>query len=153
MRKAIFTFILVVATLLPNLNAQQIESCTGNNQKSMQSIEKSVIFNVAGMNLAKYDWSNPDVNCHINNTIKFQKKAQTSKWIGWTGALTGASLMLVGFAGGSGPYSEDHSTVGYLGAALTGGGIYFVIDSKKSKRKSNFHLGQVSNYYQQKKLF
>lgn len=136
------------------ISAQDVnlKSCHKFQEKS-SLFSKTEVFNGVGINLSKYDWSNPTLNCHINSGMYFAKKSKMKR----AGAITAVSVGGVFFMGGA---TILASVGGGGGAALVtlgclgiGGSVPLFIFSKKDKVKMNEHVDQVSNYYRVNNLF
>jgi len=148
----IFCCLMILGTTLTN--AQQVEMCNGDKSQRMDLLSKSVVFNQVGINLNKYDWSNPAVNCHINETILNLKQRGTYFYLGWSGIGVGGGLLLGGASYLANPYTDGAGT-GFvaLGTLATAGGIYLLTKAAKKKKKHNHHLNQVNQYYRSRGLF
>lgn len=151
--KKTFT-LLVVAIATHSLVAQnfKLPECNDMTER-VTSLDRSNIFSSSGINLGKYDWSNPTLNCHINKTTLFAKKAKAKK----AGAIASVTVGGIFLMGGASILAQ---TGGGGGAALTAlgsagicGSVPLFIFRKKDKRNMNYHLDQVSQYYQHKKWF
>lgn len=132
--------------------AQEIEPCNGNTQRNMANLEKSAIFNVTGINLNKYDWSEPNINCHINQTINEYTTSRLFKYLGYGGLVTGLPVAITGFGATAKAAGKQGSLIG-LGIGLSGAGVYSLFHSNKKQRKSDRHMQNVSNYYRANDLF
>lgn len=128
-----------------------ISDCKGNTARPNDLLEKSYIFNQVGINLTRYDWSNPTVNCHINETIR-QTKAAAGKRILANGLL-GLGLGFISTALLTDGYVEIRRAALGLGVISTGGSIALYRSSSKSKKQANVHLDQVGSYFRNNKLY
>ncbi len=135
--------------------AQTIETCNGDKTKRTDLLTKTAVFQQIGINLNKYDWKTPDVNCHINETISNLGKRNLYNYLGGGGIGGGISFIALGATQSSYSGLTGNSGAGsyILGAALVGGGIYALIQASKKKKKHNYHLNQVSEHYRQKGWF
>jgi len=135
-------------------HAQKVEICNGDKSQRMDLMSKSVVFNQVGINLNKYNWDNPNINCHINETILNLKDRGNYYYLGWSGVGVGAGLILGGVSYLANPYT-DGAGGGFvaLGALATGGGIYLLTLAAKKKKKHDYHLNQVNQYYRSQGLF
>ncbi len=151
MRITLFIFCCLMILGATIINAQQVEMCNGDKSQRLDLMSKSVIFNQVGININKYDWSNPDVNCHINETILNLKSRNSYNYLGSTGLGLGIGMI----AGGAYLASFDYGGGGYIagGAILTGGAVYLLTLAAKKKKKHNYHLDQVNKYYRSQGLF
>lgn len=129
----------------------KIAVCNGNVKLSTNFNRKATTFNMAGMNLGKYDWSDKNVNCHINQTIRELNKKKANSIIGVTLIGFGGSLIV----GGSTLYGNAFENDGYrlIGGLITGAGMTFLWNTIGNKRKSNRHMKEVYRYYRMKNLF
>lgn len=164
-KTALFSLLLFMvganAQTVPNpIPATEIAPCVGNTTKSFDVLEKSVVFNAVGVNINKYDWSNPTVNCHINETVKKYKGSRSMKTIGW--ALLGAGLGFVALGIAQEASQKTYygvtagsSGTGFIvaGALSFGSGIGCLIGGGSAKKKSDHHLSQVAEYYRTKGLY
>lgn len=164
MKKTVLLSLLSVIML--GLSAQttpassiEVAPCTGQNTKPLDFGEKSIMFNQSGINLVKYDWSNPNLNCHINNTITYSKSNKTMKTIAYYGCLpVGISMIIIGaFMESSQKTTYYGATTGssgkpliVLGGLSLGSTIALGIGGSNAKKKRDYHLGQVIDYYQKK---
>lgn len=154
------TILLSMLTIgLMSLSAQttppptnpEVAPCTGENTKPLDYGTKSIMFNQSGINLVKYDWSNPSLNCHINNTIKFEKNRRSSKTLATTLIIVGISLLpLAAIMPSNNGTSGTQTTFLVMGGLSTAIGIPVGIGAGSSKKKRDYHLGQVVDYYQKK---
>ena len=145
-----------------SLFAQEVAPCSGNTQRSNDAFLKSAYFNAVGINLQKYDWSEPTINCHINMFLESRKKSDWMKYGAFSAVGIGAGLLISGISAGNRIVGTnlrtgepEYGSGGGLiatGAVLIGGSIPLFIFSKKHKEKSNRHLNQVSDYYRRKGL-
>jgi len=136
-------------------NAQQVEMCNGDKSQRLDLMSKSVVFNQVGININKYDWSNPNVNCHINETILNLKARNNYNYLGATGVGVGVGLIAGGVSTLALKLGENVTGNGLIagGAILTSGGIYLLRRAIKKKKKHNYHLDQVNKYYRSQGLF
>lgn len=149
MKKLFFLMAFCAITVISF--AQTIETCNGDKSKRTDLLAKTAVFQQVGINLNKYDWKTPNMNCHINETISNFSKRNTYNYLGWSGIGAGASVFSL--AGIQSTYTDGGAGLYVLGAALVGGGIYAVIQAGKKKKKHNYHLNHVSEYYRQKGWF
>ena len=144
---------MMIACLIIGItNAQEIEPCVGNSQRNMANLEQSAIFNVTGINLNKYDWSNPDVNCHINETINEYSSSKLYKYLGYGGVGLGIPFLISSF-GSTAKTANKQGTFLGIGVVLSGAGVYSFINAKKKQTKSDQHMQNVSTYYRENDLF
>lgn len=147
------------ATLMYNPTyAQEILDCQGSTHQQADLLTKTAVFNVVGINLNRYDWSEPVVNCHINNTITTYNDSKFMGKIAATVAGVGLGLLATGIiqkSYGGGPFDvgSGGNTSIVLGSIITGGSIPLFGLSIKKRKKSNTHLNQVSTYFRKKGLF
>jgi hypothetical protein len=147
--------ISMVSAQTPQTSATpDVVPCTGQNSKPLDFGEKSIMFNQSGINLNKYDWSNLNLNCHINKTIAHQKTAKSLKSIAWILGAGGAGFLVGGImSSGSGRGSGSDGGAGAIigiGAVSLVGSIPLFIGASNNKKKRDFHLNQVVDYYQKK---
>lgn len=148
---------LSAQTTSPAHTTNEVAPCTGNSAKPLDLGEKSIMFNQAGINLLKYDWSNQNLNCHINEAMKKRKDNKTFKSMGWLLLAAGAGLAIGGGLGSSsnkGSYSGDGGAGAFigLGIGMTAISIPCFIGGSNNKKKADYHLRQVMDYYQKKGL-
>lgn len=161
---SIATIGLISPSLGQNNNAPStIPDCQGNTFRSSDVFEKSALFNSVGVNLSKYDWNNPTINCHINETLKANSKRMSNLY--GAGAAGGAALGLltIGLVGHY-PEDADFNGNGYpsrkisvapvifgLGSAVLS--YYLFNKSKRWKTRSQNHLTIVQDYFRLKGLY
>ena len=160
--KTVYASIMGLLLGVGSLFAQEGAPCSGNTERSEDAFLKSAYFNAVGINLQKYDWSEPAINCHINSSLKSRKKSGWMKYGAFSAVGIGAGLLIGGISTGNRIVGTnlrtgepEYGSGGGLiatGAVLIGGAIPLFIFSKKHKEKSNRHLNQVSNYYRRKGL-
>lgn len=147
--KNVVASLVMVLLCIATYGQTTIENCKGNTQKRVDLLEKAAVFNAIGVNLNKYDWSDPTVNCHINSTILNLKKGKTLNVLGSVGmGLSGGMLV----NGSLSQYKGAKNGFIAGGLILLGGSIYSFVRAKQKKKKSNRHLNQVMNYYQRNNL-
>ena len=143
---------LVFSNELIQAQTFKLDECEGNTKRST-SLFKSIIFTNAGININKYDWKNPQLNCHINSTMNYAKKTQINKTVSLVLVSTGGAFIL----GGVTAIASYQTGVGAAflvpGILCAGGSIPFFIFTKRSKKKMNYHLDQVSEYYRVNNMF
>ncbi|MBO6518017.1 MAG: hypothetical protein JJ975_15870 [Bacteroidia bacterium] len=86
--------LLVWTSTLSNAQTEQDTSlipCYGNVQRAILATETAMFFNLSGINLNKYDWKNPTLNCHINSVVDHSKKFISNKALGYTSVSLGLS--------------------------------------------------------------
>lgn len=128
----------------------KIDSCSGNTGRPLDIVEANAFLNVMGLNLNKYDFSNPTVNCHINSLVQKRKSLGLMRTLSLTTATIGASLFLVGAITPSQGGSSAKGTLMGMGAVFTGISIPFFIAKGSAKKSSNYHMAQIAEYYRQK---
>lgn len=155
--KKITMLSLLVLCGISHISAQtdtSVAPCNGsNNTKPLDLAEKSVLFNQAGINLNKYDWSNPNLNCHINEGISHVKTAKTLKSLAWVLMSSGTGVLLGGIMGSSSSSGGSDGGAGTfigMGLVMIGGSVPLFIGGGNNKKKSNYHISQVLDYYQKK---
>ncbi|GAB3430782.1 hypothetical protein [Niabella aquatica] len=140
-----------------------IPDCQGNTLKSSNAFEKSALFNSVGVDLYKYDWKNPTINCHINETIKANSKRMSNLY-GAAAAGGGAlGLLTIGLVGHVPTDVDFDNDYGYpkrkisvapvifgLGSAVLS--YYLFNKSKRWKSRSENHLTIVQDYFRMKGL-
>lgn len=132
-----------------------VTPCHGNTSKSADAFTKSIYFNAVGIDLNKYDWQNPDINCHINSFLSNTKENLWIKYGAYTLATIGVGTLLIGLSSPDGGFSEVKSLKNSyitMGAVMIGGSIPLYLWGNKKKKKANKHLMEVSDYYRQKGL-
>ena len=127
----------------------KIDSCSGNSGRPADIVEANAFLNVMGLNLNKYDFSDPKVNCHINNLVEKRKSLGLMRTLSLMTVTTGASLFLLGAVMPDNGGSGKGAMMG-LGAACIGVSIPCFIGKANSKKKSNYHMSQIAEYYRQK---
>lgn len=95
-----------------------LDACDKYTERST-NLYKSAIFNTAGINLNKYDWSKPTLNCHINSTMLSAKKANNKK----IGAIVSVSVGGAFLIGGATMLAQTGSSGGAALTALGSAGI------------------------------
>lgn len=147
MKKVIlFLGVLVASTSYAQI---KIDSCTGNSGRPTDIVEANAFLNVMGLNLNKYDFSNGVVNCHINQLVEKRKSVGLMRTLSLMTVTTGASLFLIGAIMPDNGGSGKGAMMG-LGGVLTGVSIPMFIAKGNAKKKSNYHMTQISEYYRQK---
>lgn len=155
----ISVFALGFMSLFAQTNTPQpsteVAPCNGkNNTKPLNIGEKSIMFNQAGINLNKYDWSNLNINCHINETLTRYKTSKSLKSVAWILAGGGAGFLVGGImSAGSGRGSGSDGGAGAMiavGAVSLVGSIPLFIGGSNNKKKSDYHMQQVMEFYRQK---
>ena len=149
MKKQI-VILMVLICPLQMTHAQSIEPCIGNTSKGILDADDALYFNLQGLNLNSYDWSNPDVNCHINLMLENHHSAVINSTWGWVVGSLGlgglaAAIPLSYFSDGLAPLY----LVSVGGIA---GGVYMFVKSSKQKKLRNYHMNAVSTYYRENKL-
>jgi len=134
-------------------NAQQVEMCNGDKSQRLDLMSKSVVFNQVGININKYDWSNPEVNCHINETILNLKSRNNYNYLAGTGIGVGLGMIAGGGMSLGSRYLDGGGGLVAGGAIITGASIYLLTLAAKKKKKHNYHLNQVNQYYRTQGLF
>ena len=145
--KKTLQFLAIIFVSILNINAQNsIESCSGNTGKSALTLQNAIRFNNAGINLSKYNWDNPDVNCHINNILRYEKKAKIKQ------NILAPVILLGGMSIGGTVYTVlggDEGLVAFSALSILslGGSISMLYFAHKDKQKSTFHFTELSSYY------
>jgi len=147
----IFACLMFLGTTIAN--AQQVEMCSGDKSQRMDLMSKSVVFNQVGINLNKYDWNNPNINCHINETILNLKSRNNYNYLAGTGAGIGLGMLAGGAYTVGSRYLDGGGGLIVGGALVTGASIYLLTLAAKKKKKHNHHLNQVNQYYRSQGLF
>lgn len=133
----------------------KVTPCHGNTSKSADAFTKSIYFSAVGINLNKYDWQNPDVNCHINSVLSNKKESLWIKNGAYVLAGIGVGLLAYGLSSPESPYGDINKItkkVTTIGVVMVGGAIPLYLWGNKKKKKANEHLMEVSDYYRQKGL-
>jgi hypothetical protein len=154
MKKLFLTLAITIAIMGASYAQNfQLDECDMFTNKST-SLYKSAVFNTAGINLNKYDWQNKTLNCHINSTMLYAKKSSNKKLgaiiatsMGGVFIISGAPLLGSRYLGGAG------AGMFAIGLTSVGGAVPLFIFSKKDKKKMDYHLDQVSEYYRTNNLF
>jgi len=127
--------------------AQKVEPCKGPGTKPSDLSSALVLFKNHGIDLGHYDWSNSDVNCHINMATKYAKNKQTYGVLGDLGLGLGLGGLATGIGIAAGGSSGGGALIA-VGSILTVGAIAFiVIVPTNAKKHMNYHLGQVDGYF------
>jgi len=148
----IFCCLMVLGATFTNAQ-QKVEMCNGDKSQRLDLMSKSAVFNQVGININKYDWSNPDVNCHINETILNLKQRNNYNYLGGTGVGVGLGLIGSGAYSLGSRYLDGGGGLVLGGVIITAGSIYLMTLAAKKKKKHNYHLDQVNKYYRSAGLF
>ncbi len=142
-------FILFLTTISIVQAQDKIEVCNGNTSLDKDFLRKATTFNFAGMNLARYDWSDKNINCHINSCVKYDKRKRFHLVLTYTTLVTGGTML----AYGGQIFDFDDGEEILIGGYLIGTGITALFVAISNKRKSNRHMKEVYEYYRMKNLF
>ncbi len=130
----------------------EVDSCSGySTAKTLYSTDVGIYFNLQGLNLTKYDWSDENVNCHMNGMITNYVKASRNRTIGLYVISGAAPLFLTGAL--LAPFYDVSRGPWILGTiASAAGGIYLLQNAKKQRVRVAYHMNQVSIHYRLKGL-
>lgn len=140
-----FAILMNLLFSLTLLKAQTVQTCEGNTAHVIIDADDALYFNLQGINLNAYDWTNLDVNCHINLMLAAHSSQKLNAIAGWTVIGLGATILPIGIIGDSPPLF-----VVSLGGIV--GGIALISKSVKQKKEMNYHLNEVSKYFRETKL-
>lgn len=158
--------LIIIITLLGSKSFSQnrVQPCNGNTSKNTDAISESIYFTSVGVNINKYDWKNPDVNCHINETLSNRKKSKWMKYGAWASAGIGAVLLISGLQtksavneidkfSGNPSVTESSSSRGssltVIGGIMVAGSIPLFIGASNKKKRANKHLSELSKYFEE----
>lgn len=131
------------------LNAQKVDTCNGNSSKVIIDANDALYFNLQGLNLNSYDWTNPNINCNINlmlDSYHSYKSLTTWGWvlIGVGASGLGAAIPLSSFG------SDGVGPIYVVSIGGIAGGIACLVKGSKEKKTMNFHMNTVAQYYRDK---
>lgn len=150
MKKQTLILMMTVITAF-EVNAQKVDTCNGNTSKVIIDADDALYFNLQGLNLNSYDWTNPNINCNINLMLVNYHSSKNFGTLGWI--LIGVGASGLGSAIALSSYGSDSVAPIYL-VSLGGiaGGIGFLVKASKEKKSMNFHMNTVSQYYRDRGL-
>jgi hypothetical protein len=127
-----------------------VDPCHESSGRPIISGEDLILFNLAGVNLNNYDWSDENVNCHINLTIQSEEKRKAAIILGdiTFGLGLGGLVTFIPLAA----YEGGFSGAILLSSFATVGGIVIYIGAGKNKKLRDYHLNEVGDYFREHKL-
>lgn len=163
--KHTFCATLLAFSLLAHAQTQfdsiPIAPCFCNSGRTIMDIENTVIFNQARINLNRYNWKNPTINCHINSATGDYKKFVWNRYGGYTALGMGAGTLYGGYI----TYQTSQGPLGLtelkgkgvrymvIGTAITTLGIYLIKKGIQRRKKANQHVHVVGEYYRNNNLY
>lgn len=130
--------------------AQSADTCVGNTSKPVIDADDALYFNLQGLNLNTYDWTNDNINCNINMMLDHYHSARNLGTWGWVLIGIGASGL-----GAAIPLTFYMDGVGPIYAVSIGGivgGVGCLIKASKEKKAMNYHMNTVAQYYRDQGL-
>ncbi len=155
MKKTIFfilTFALLgIAAKAQNQQDTSIIPCYGDVQRAILTTETAMFFNLSGINLNKYNWKNPTLNCHVNSAIDHSRRYLNNKTLGYTSTTLGLSgagtgILLNNISGGG-------TGLIVIGGIAIMGGIYLLNKAFEHKKSMEQHIHVIGDYYQKNNLY
>ena len=154
-------FITITMLLISQLCCAQtvpIDTCNGDNLTRPTNDAVNKVFSPQGLYIdRKYDWSLPQINCHINRALqasagvdKINSQMKTRAIIGYIVMIPGGALLMLGAA--SGGIIKGTTVPGLL---IGAGGYAIGFGGRKKNRQkierlnieTQYHVNEVRKYY------
>jgi len=126
--------------------------CTSNNISAINTQSQYYYFLLSGINLAKYDWSIPTLNCHINSAYIHKKNERIYAIAAGLTSIIGLSFVYWGLTEKDSPkvtstngnisitYENNRNTYLSVGIPLVCASIPLYYFTYKNHKKADFHM-------------
>lgn len=142
-------FLLLFLFIKLHAPAQTIDSCTSNKVVYQSDVVK--YFSKQSLDLKQYDWSDQNLNCHLNMAMQKHRQGTGFMIAGITFTATGA--LVGGFGILFASVAEDDAEKNFAtativaGTCVFAGGIGFLVAGGSAKEQGHYHQSQVDAYF------